>query len=91
MKLIDIILEREDQVGYTSSEPKVVNKTTGQVQWDITPTPLKAVIDLLDDALESLEKGIVDNPEDEKLKQYEEAFGKLKKSLKTHITRNYDK
>ena len=90
MKLVDIILE-QDQVGFTSSEPRVVNKTTGTVQWDITPTPLKATVDLLDDALESLEKGIRDNPEDEKLKQYEEAFSKLKKSLKTHITRTYDK
>lgn len=90
MKLVDIILE-QNQVGFTSSEPRVVDKTTGTVQWDITPTPLKAAIDLLDDALESLEKGIRDNPEDEKLRQYEEAFSKLKKSLKTHITRTYDK
>ena len=90
MKLVDIILE-QDQIGFTSSEPRVVNKTTGTVQWDITPTPLKAAIDLLDDALESLEKGIRDNPEDEKLKKYEEAFSKLKKSIKTHITRTYDK
>lgn len=90
MKLVDIILE-QTQIGYTSSEPTLVNKETGTISWDITPTPLKAAIDLLDDALESLEKGIRDNPEDEKLKQYEEAFSKLKKSLKTHITRKYDK
>ena len=91
MKLIDIILEKEDQVGYVSSEPKVVDKVTGTVQWDITPTPLKATVDMLDKALESLERGIEDNPEDDKLKKYEEAFSELKRSLKTHITRNYDK
>jgi hypothetical protein len=90
MKLVDIILE-QDQVGFTSSEPRVVDKTTGTVQWDITPTPFKSAIDLLDDALESLERGIKNNPEDIKLLKYREAFSKLKKSLKTHITRTYDK
>ncbi len=90
MKLIDLILE-QDQVGYTSSEPRVVNKVTGTVEWDITPTPLKAAIDKLDDALENLERGIKDNPGDDKLVKYEEAFSKLKKSLKTHITRTYRK
>ena len=44
MKLIDLILEK-DQVGYISSEPKMVNKETGTIQWDITPTPLKGAID----------------------------------------------
>lgn len=90
MKLIDLILEK-DQVGYVSSEPKVVNKVTGTVQWDITPTPLKGAIDQLDNALISLQKGIEDNPGDDKLVKYEEAFNKLKKSLKTHITRTYGK
>ena len=90
MKLIDLILEK-DQVGYISSEPKIVNKETGTIQWDITPTPLKGAIDQLDDALGSLQKGIKDNPGDDKLVKYEEAFSKLKKSLKTHITRTYGK
>ncbi len=90
MKLIDLILEK-DQIGYVSSEPKIVNKETGTVQWDITPTPLKGAIDELDNALESLQKGIKDNPGDGKLVKYEEAFSKLKKSLKTHITRTYGK
>ena len=90
MKLIDLILEK-DQVGYVSSEPKVVNKVTGTVQWDITPTPLKGAIDQLDNALISHQKGIEDNPGDDKLVKYEEAFNKLKKSLKAHITRTYGK
>ena len=90
MKLIDLILEK-NQVGYISSKPKVVNKETGTVQWDITPTPLKGAIDQLDDALGNLQRGIKDNPGDGKLVKYEEAFIKLKKSLKTHITRTYGK
>lgn len=88
MKLTDIILENS-QVGFTSSEPKVVNKTTGTIQWDITPTPLKAAINQLDDTLESLEAAVKDNPEDVKLLKYKEALSKLKKSLKAHITRTY--
>ncbi len=90
MKLVDLILEK-DQVGYTSSKPRVVNKVTGTVEWDITPTPLKGAIDQLDNALESLQRGMEDNPSDKKLAKYEEAFTKLKKSLKTHITRTYGK
>jgi len=69
----------------------MVNKETGTIQWDITPTPLKGAIDQLDDALGSLQRGIKDNPGDDKLVKYEEAFSKLKKSLKTHITRTYGK
>jgi|TARA_R110000822_G_scaffold226907_2_gene359530 hypothetical protein len=88
MTLREIIAE-ESKLGYTSSEPTLVNKETGTFQWDITPTPLSAAVGSLDDALVQLEKAIKENPEDLKLGKYEEAFFKLKKSLKSHITRNY--
>jgi hypothetical protein len=52
---------------------------------------LTAAIGSLDDALMQLERAKKENPEDSKLAQYEEAFSKLKKSLKSHITRKYSK
>jgi|TARA_R110000744_G_scaffold364272_1_gene472768 hypothetical protein len=90
MKLTDILV-KEASMGYTSSEPTLVNKETGTLSWDISPTPLKGSISALDEALELLEKAVKTSPEDVKLKQYEELLSKLKKSLKTHVTRTYGK
>lgn len=90
MTLRELIVE-ESKLGYISSEPTLVNKETGTFQWDIKPTPLTAAIGALDDALTQLERARKENPQDLKLTQYEEAFSKLKKSLKSHITRNYSK
>ena len=88
MKLIDLILEQE-QIGFTSSEPEVVNKETGTVQWNITATPLKATIQHLDKALFNLDKAVAKNPEDETLLKFRDAFKKLKKVLKSHLTKKY--
>lgn len=83
------ILAEKSKLGYTSSEPTLVNKETGTYQWDITPTPLTAAVGSLDEGLEQLERAMKQSPEDLKLRKYAEAFSKLKKSLKSHVTRNY--
>jgi len=88
MKLIEVLTEKAN-MGYTSSKPTLTNKETGTISWDITPTPLKGSIGALDIALELLEKAIGESPEDTQLVKYGEVLGKLKKSLKTHITKKY--
>jgi len=88
MKLRELLNEKAN-MGYESSEPTVTNKVTGTVSWDITPTPLKGSIDALEKATYLLEKAILESSEDEKLAKFGEVLSKLKKSLKTHLTKNY--
>ena len=87
MKLISIITEQGDSKFTTvkTSENPETNSTT----WDVRPTPLRAAVEDIENLSRSLTKAAEAYPEDPKLTQYKVIIGKIKKVLKTHISKTY--
>jgi len=92
MKLLDIIniITEEEDTRFTTiktSEDPETNSTT----WDVRPTPLRAVVQSVEELSENLVKAVQEHPEDQKLIQYKLIVGKIKKILKIHISKTYGK
>ena len=92
MKIKDILKEADDwKQDSKDFKTKVTgrDKTTGAVSWDVKYTPLVALQEDIDNALENFKKVTREYPQDEKLEKLYKVFTSMKRALKTHMNRKY--
>ena len=84
------LVEESTRSTFTTTKQET-DPTTGQISWNVKYHPVKELVTDLEGVKELIEKIIRNNPKDLKLVEYYDVFRKLKKSLNTHLNKQYPK
>ena len=90
IKLKNIINEITPRTSFSTTKQET-DPETGQISWNVKYHPVKELVTDLEGVKELIEKIIRNNPKDLKLVEYYDVFRKLKKSLNTHLNKQYPK